>query len=391
MTISWPLSRQQVLDQNGRPILDVRAFFYEAGTTAVMPVYADPGLVQPLPSPVVPDATGRFPRVYLPVGLYREVVFSLSIGTFWDDNGLGVAPPEDGEVGSGSGGSTPPTDMSVYFSTGDVKWRVDNGLYPGFVRMNGKTIGGVGSGATEFADVSTKALFLYLWNSFPDSIAPVVGGRGSTAGGDFEAGRQITLPDMRGTVQAGLDDMGASASLRLQVAVALQISAGSNDASVAAPDGLAIGMGVYGDGVAKGSTILDIEGTSVTLSVPATLSGTVIARFGAMDAQQPGASGGKQEQTLENRNLPVNMPDGVAAVTFPSQTYARNANIATASLTTASGASPVQNLLQDLKTDQTTPPSVNPQNNPVTTVNANGGVPVMTVQPTCVGTFYMKL
>src|SRR4051794_15252429 len=104
MTISWPLSRQQVLDADGRPVLDVRAYFYVAGTSAPIAVYADSGLAQPLPWPVVPDAAGRFPRVYFPEGtIYRELMLSLSIGTLWNDDGIGALLPAD-DSSSGGGG-----------------------------------------------------------------------------------------------------------------------------------------------------------------------------------------------------------------------------------------------------------------------------------------------
>ncbi|MFC6790564.1 hypothetical protein ACFQE0_13705 [Methylobacterium komagatae] len=74
MTISWPLSRQQVLDANGRPCLPAYAHFFAGGTTDPLTVYADAGLTVPLPDPVKTDGEGRFPRVFLPAGLYAEQV-----------------------------------------------------------------------------------------------------------------------------------------------------------------------------------------------------------------------------------------------------------------------------------------------------------------------------
>ncbi|KQP61124.1 hypothetical protein ASF41_22915 [Methylobacterium sp. Leaf111] len=72
MTISWPLSRQQVLDDSGRPLLVPRVFFFLGGTTTPLTVYKDAALKTPWTQPVKADGFGRFPRVYLPDGLYRE-------------------------------------------------------------------------------------------------------------------------------------------------------------------------------------------------------------------------------------------------------------------------------------------------------------------------------
>ncbi len=55
--------------------------------------------------------------------------------------------------------------VKAIVSTGDVKWRLDAGIVPGWVRMNGRTLGGAGSGATELASATAAAAFAYLWNS----------------------------------------------------------------------------------------------------------------------------------------------------------------------------------------------------------------------------------
>jgi hypothetical protein len=77
--------------------------------------------------------------------------------------------------------------------------------------MNGLTIGSSLSGATGRANADTQALFVYLWTVCPDARCPVLGGRGANGLADFNANKQLTLPDMRGRIVAGLDDMGSSA------------------------------------------------------------------------------------------------------------------------------------------------------------------------------------
>lgn len=64
----------------------------------------------------------------------------------------------------------------------------------GWLILNGQTIGSASSGASARASADTEALFLILWN---DTNAEVVGGRGTTAASDFEANKELVLPDTR--------------------------------------------------------------------------------------------------------------------------------------------------------------------------------------------------
>jgi microcystin-dependent protein len=91
-----------------------------------------------------------------------------------------------------------------------VKARYGTGVLSGFVRMNGRTIGSATSGATERANADAQALFEYLWTTDPNLT--VSSGRGGSANADWLANKTIALPDMRGCVIAGMDDMGASAA-----------------------------------------------------------------------------------------------------------------------------------------------------------------------------------
>lgn len=66
---------------------------------------------------------------------------------------------------------------------------------PGWVFLNGKTIGNASSGATERANADTQDLFELLWNNVSDTYAPVSGGRGANATSDFNANKTIQLLD----------------------------------------------------------------------------------------------------------------------------------------------------------------------------------------------------
>lgn len=59
--------------QRGLPAGGARAFFYVSGTTTLAPVYSDAALTTALPNPVVADALGRLPDIYLSDALVYRV------------------------------------------------------------------------------------------------------------------------------------------------------------------------------------------------------------------------------------------------------------------------------------------------------------------------------
>ncbi len=82
------------------------------------------------------------------------------------------------------------------------------------MRCNARTIGNAVSGANERANADTQTLFEYLWNNDTDLRATVSASSGN-ATTDYNAGKTIQLPDYRGCVVIGLDDMGNSPSGRI--------------------------------------------------------------------------------------------------------------------------------------------------------------------------------
>src|SRR6185437_7488748 len=117
--------------------------------------------------------------------------------------------PSIGASTSGGGGSA--VDPTTIAATGDLKWRLEDTTISGWVRINGRTIGSSSSGASERANADTQALFIYIWNTYADTICPVLGGRGASGLADFNANKQITLLDGRDRSIFGLDTMGNSA------------------------------------------------------------------------------------------------------------------------------------------------------------------------------------
>lgn len=216
-----PISLQQFLNPTtGLPYSGARAGFFEASSGTPIVVYQDYGLGTPHSNPVIADAYGRFPPIFISeaVGFYRlrlttsgGVVLPLGDGGSFDIDVLPVIGPVEGD----GGGAEVPVDPNSVLTTGDVIWTPAKTTRAGFVRMNGRTIGSGSSGAAERANADCEDLYTYIHNNFSDTLCPVTGGRGANAAADFAANKPIATIDMRARGPFGLDDMGNSAASRL--------------------------------------------------------------------------------------------------------------------------------------------------------------------------------
>lgn len=137
------------------------------------------------------------------------IVFDTSTREFW------------GFDGSSSGGWVNFSARASSTPTGTVSTYAGAAAPAGYVLGSGRTIGGLGSNATERANGDTEALFVLLWSSFSsnelvmqDSNGAIVQ-RGSSALADFSANRRLALPDLRGRVAVGRDDLGGTAAQRI--------------------------------------------------------------------------------------------------------------------------------------------------------------------------------
>lgn len=90
----------------------------------------------------------------------------------------------------------PRTQQAWY--TGDAKVSYRTTADPGWVLANDGSIGNSVSAATARANDDTEALFTHFWDTIPDSICPVSGGRGANAAEDFAAGKKLTIPKALG-------------------------------------------------------------------------------------------------------------------------------------------------------------------------------------------------
>lgn len=202
------ISMTQQLDSLGKPLNGGKLYTIQAGTTSTpQNCYQDSGLTLAWPNPLTLDSAGRIPQVFCADGSIKiRLTNSAGVQQLVVDNILVVGP----SGGSGGGGSVDPTTI---LQTGQLIAMYGTDNITGFVRCNGRTVGSASSGGTERANADTEALFEYLWGV--DSNLTVSSGRGASAAADFAANKTITLPDCRGRVVAGLDDMGNSAASRL--------------------------------------------------------------------------------------------------------------------------------------------------------------------------------
>ena len=118
----------------------------------------------------------------------------------------------------------------------------------------------------------------------------------------------FNLPDRRGRVGVGKDNMGGTDAARMMVSLSGVTT--SNSAVVtglSSTASLAIGMSAIGANIPAGRTIASIDSaTQVTLSSGTSVTaGTATIRFGAVDAQTLGSSGGAAVHTLATTQIPA--------------------------------------------------------------------------------------
>lgn len=285
-----------IFDDNGRIVVGGTAEFFLAGTTTPLTVFANDD--QTIPLAPVTNSGGRFPPIYIPLVDYKVRIKTAGGAILFEADNVDITPDSSG---GGGGGEVNATSI---FSAGMATWLLGAGARTGWVRMNGRTIGSALSGATERANSDAQALYEYLY-ALPDSIAPVSGGRGASAAADWAANKPIVVPSMQGLAAIGVDDMGGSAANKIQVSTTVNVTNGSPSATVTSAAGLARGMNLVIAGVAAG-TISAISGTTVTLSAAyagTTATGATLRASFFSDAQTAGAIGGTQTVTQTTAEL----------------------------------------------------------------------------------------
>jgi hypothetical protein len=203
-----PLSMTQQLDLYGKPLAGGQLFIIQAGTVSTpQDAFQDTNLTIKQPYPMTLDAAGRVPQFFLADGTVKIRLQDVKgVVQLASDSVLVIGP-------SAGGGGGSPVDPTQLIQTGNMILRYGVGILPGYVRMNGLSIGSTTSGATERANPDCQNAFQYLWGADPNLV--LVPARGTTAALDWAANKQLFLPDWRGYAVGALDDMGNSPAGRL--------------------------------------------------------------------------------------------------------------------------------------------------------------------------------
>lgn len=209
-----------------------RLSFYDTATSTPQVVYADGALSVAHDQPILADARGMFPVIYLSPapGSYRQKLTDANGVLIFDDDDIDVPQSADYE---------PPdpgvTDPTLLVTTGMRIGYYGTAAPAGWVRCNGRSLGSPTSGATERANADCQALFLHLWTA--DATLAVSGGRGASAAGDWAANKTIALPDYRDRIAIGLGAMGNS---DINLIADATVDGGENNTTLGATVGSAV-------------------------------------------------------------------------------------------------------------------------------------------------------
>lgn len=175
---------------------------------------------------------------------------------------------------------------------------------------------GINSGATVLSCTSTTCTLS------SNSTVTRSGTMTFFAYGNGDGSNTFNLPDDRGMVLVGRDNMGGTAANVTQVSTTLTTTATSTSATVGSATGLTLGMTIVNANVVSGTTITAISGTTITLSIAA--SGSAIAaaaRFSPfIDAQALGVASAVMSVAIVTANLPPYTPTSVGSLSVVSGT-----------------------------------------------------------------------
>lgn len=118
----------------------------------------------------------------------------------------------------------------------------------------------------------------------------------------------FNLPDKRGRVSAGKDDIGGTNAGRLTVTLTGTRASTSSGVitGLSSTAGLAVGMVAIGTGIGAGAVINSIDSASqVTLSVNSASTGSGSIRFAVVDGATLGATGGDDIHALTVAQMPA--------------------------------------------------------------------------------------
>lgn len=164
-----------------------------------------------------------------------------------------------------------------------------------------------------------------------------------TSYGTGDGSTTFNLPDMRGRMPSGKDDMGGTAANRLNVTLTGTRSATTNGTitGLSSTSGLSVGMRAVGTGIGTNAVITAIlSATSVSLSINNTATGSGSIRFGVVDGATLGAAGGTHVHTLSVDQMPSHSHSVTAYISNGGDRYISSDGLAgDSSLTTSTAGS----------------------------------------------------
>lgn len=308
----FPRSQTQILNRTtGRKANGAKIYFFDAGTSTPRAVYSDSALSTPHAHPIIADALGFAPTIFLQYGNYRlRIETSTGVLIEDTDNIELVAPPESG----GGGGIS--VEATQIIQVGDIIVSGSSSARAGFVLLNGTSIGSAASGASQRANADTEDLFTFCWNTHSNSICAVSTGRGASPAADFAANKTLTLLDGRGRAFFGSDTMGSSAANVSQASTTITTTNLSTSATVVDITGVFVGSQIVSANIPAGTTVTNISGSVVTMSAQATAtaSGTAVRFSTFSDAEIAGSRGGADQHILNQSELSVELGTAVTTV-----------------------------------------------------------------------------
>ncbi|GGE36393.1 hypothetical protein GCM10007276_12350 [Agaricicola taiwanensis] len=191
MAYLFPRAGTQITKQ-GQYVPGARLSFFLANTGTPKAVYTDDALTVPHTHPVLADAYGVVPAIYLAENDTYRLRVEDSNGVVLEDYPI-IYTDQEGTDSGGGGGDIPD---GALLATGDIVLVYSTATIVGRVLLDGSTIGSASSGADR-ANASYEALYKFLWNNSSADETPleVIGGRGATADADWSANKPLTLPD----------------------------------------------------------------------------------------------------------------------------------------------------------------------------------------------------
>ena len=228
----------QLEDSAGAPRSGAKLYFYASGTTTPITVYTDSGLGTPLSNPVVADASGIFAAIWIAASSYKfKLTTSADVEILTVDNIAGSAAFSDSLFTLQDGADTT-KQLNFQLSpitTGTTRtWTVQD--VSGTVYVSGGQDVAIADGGTN----ASTALGGLINLGFPVGTVLDYGGTSAPSGfllcygqavsrttyallfaaisttyGVGDGSTTFNLPDVRGRVVAGKDNMGGSSADRL--------------------------------------------------------------------------------------------------------------------------------------------------------------------------------